>query len=34
MLTENRHLDVKYINQEEMMPMTQDEKDILRGCWF
>ena len=30
----NRKFDVKYINREDVIPMTRDAKDILNGTWF
>ena len=30
----NRKFDIRYINQEDVIPMTREAKDILRGTWF
>lgn len=30
----NRKFDVKYIGREDVIPMTRDAKDLLRGDWF
>ena len=30
----NRKFDVRYINREDVIPMTREAKDILRGSWF
>lgn len=30
----NRKFDVKYIDREDVIPMTRDAKDILSGAWF
>jgi glutamate synthase domain-containing protein 2 len=30
----NRKFDVKYINREDVIPMTRDAKDILNGSWY
>ena len=30
----NRKFDVKYINKEDVIPMTKEAKEILKGTWF
>jgi hypothetical protein len=30
----NRKFDIRYINREDVIPMTRDAKAILNGSWF
>ena len=30
----NRKFDVKYLDQSDVIPMTRDAKDLMKGTWF
>ena len=30
----NRKFDVKYLDRSDVIPMTRDAKDLMKGTWF